>query len=889
MPPLLGQGLVSRPRLVATLERCVEAPVTLVVGPAGFGKTTTLGEWVSSSKRNIAWLTLDAADSNVHRFKTHLLAALQSAVPGFGEHRSELFGQGDQSPRAIGEAIAEEFYELRDDVVIVLDDFHEAGGPGILEVISAILQYPPPALHLVLSARWDPRLPIARLRGRGWLTEIRAADLRFTKEETKLLFTNAVDGLPDDSVVTLLYERTEGWAAGLRLASIALRGRVNARLIDDSLSGSGERHIMDFFLDEVLARQPPDVRTFLLLTSIPDQVCVPLADAIAHELSSGASKVMLEGLLHSNLYLELADAKGNWFRYHGLFRDLLRHRLNLELSADEIKNCHLRASQWFAANGMTDEAIAHAAVADPEESARLIERFRHAALERGEWRAIERWLDLLPNRVIHERPRLLLASGRVAFSRGQISSIRSIVREVDEAIERVAPSLDGVERCEIQAERDVLYALTLDPEDTADEIHRLAAGAFDSLAAADHCGRGFALHLAGMSLYATNGAVDAMRYLKAHLIEDVDRGVLAEILVTKALIQFDDGNVFEAERLAHYAMRVAPDRSMPYVLGWARLVLGRITYERNELETARAFFEAAASESEHQHFLLTRGSLLGLALTLEASGKTDEASAAASALLELVLEQGCFEHLPVVEALQARLALLRGDADTALETFGAQRVLAVINRRDARFVMATQTAALLAAGTREHSEQASEVLGRLQAEAGPGTSARDRIELAILAALLAESRPGNERPQLHAALQQAVEGGFTRTAADLGTLRLLRHLPPEQGSAWVSILLHACDSTTLRKQAPPPAAVLPIDRPALPIRHQHVLEVLTERESEVLDCFGEHLSNQEIADRLFISPLTVKRHACNIYNKLGVGGRRQALVKAIELGFIERR
>jgi LuxR family maltose regulon positive regulatory protein len=625
LPPQFGQGLISRPRLVETIERSTESAVTLVVGPAGFGKTTALCEWMSCSSRPVAWLTLDGGDAQLDRFVTHFLATLESVVPAITGEIRDLFAHCDRDARSLGEAIADALYGVEDPFVLVLDDLHEVPHAGILDLVSALIQYPPPAIRLVLSARWDPQLPIARLRGRGLLNEVRAADLRFTEDETRSLLATTMSGDPDRHLVSLLHDRTEGWAAGLRLASMALREQPGKGALDATLTAGSDRHVMDFLLDEVLRRQTPEAQSFLLRTSITDRICGSLADAIMQTSVTGESEEILESVVRVNLYVEQQPVDGQiWYRYHPLFLDLLRHRLSVELSSDEIRECHQRASEWFAENQCFEEAISHALLAhNPAGAALLVERFRIDAFNLDDLAAVRNWLDMLPESIIQERPKLLLTRARLCLLRGQYAGIRSILRDVELLLDGAASP--GDEENEIRAEHTLLMAMTLPLETRAARSVPEADDLTACLDPRDYYARGLAMLDYGMSVFWNRGAEEAISELHSSLVFERDSAdiVPAMILISKANVFRHAGNFQEAERAAAYALEIAREHTLPFLERWARATLGYGAYCTGELAVAESLFEDVTYQRDEDHFYTGGLVLVQLAMTQQGLGKSD--------------------------------------------------------------------------------------------------------------------------------------------------------------------------------------------------------------------------------------------------------------------------
>src|SRR5215475_4979749 len=401
-------GFVPRPRLLARLAQGVDRGLTVVCTPAGFGKTTLLGDWARRSRRPAAWLSLDAGDNDPARFWRYVAAALGRARPGIDAPVVALLRGPLRPPlEAVATAVINELTTVpgKGEVVLVLDDYHLIEAPPVHESVAFLLDRLPPGLRVVLSSRADPPLPLARLRARGQLAELRAADLRFTVAETAA-FLREVTGLdlPAASVAAL-QDRTEGWAAGVQLAALSLRRHPDPVRFIETFAGRN-RYVLDYLTGEVLAGQPEQVLRFLLETSVLERLCGPLCDAVTGRTGS---QQMLEELDRANLFVVPLDEERRWWRYHHLFADLLRARLERERPA-ALPGLHHAAAAWHEKNGFADEAVRHAAAAgETGWAAQLVELHVETLLRRSEGATLERWLAVLPAESVRARPRLCLA------------------------------------------------------------------------------------------------------------------------------------------------------------------------------------------------------------------------------------------------------------------------------------------------------------------------------------------------------------------------------------------------------------------------------------------------------------------------------------------------
>lgn len=432
--PSLRPELVSRPRLLTRLNEGLarQAGVTLISAPAGFGKTTMLSAWIPHSQRCVVWVSLDEGDNDPTRFWVYFIGAIQKLQSNLGENALLLL-QSPQPPplELILTTLLNELAPFPDSFALVLDDYHVVENPAIHAATLFLLDHLLPQMHLIITTRVDPPLPLSRLRARGQLTELRAADLRFTSAEVAT-FLNEVRGLNlSAETVVALETRTEGWIAGLQLAALSMQGRDNINGFVEAFTGS-HRFILDYLTDEVLQQRPKGTGDFLLQTSILDRLCGSLCDAVTGQRDG---QMTLERLEQANLFIVALDDERKWYRYHHLFAEVLRQGLQRSLSAEVVADLHCRASTWYEQEGLVDEAVHHALVGyDFEQAARLIEGVHSTKWQTGEIKTLQGWLAALPVAAWRTHPRLWLVQAWAAMTLGEFSEADEKLREAEAAV-----------------------------------------------------------------------------------------------------------------------------------------------------------------------------------------------------------------------------------------------------------------------------------------------------------------------------------------------------------------------------------------------------------------------------------------------------------------------
>ncbi|MDT4922472.1 MAG: hypothetical protein QOG01_185 [Pseudonocardiales bacterium] len=891
-------GLVARPRLSKRLSRGAESALTLVSAPAGFGKTTLLAEWLAAAPadgRSVAWLSLDQRDNDPAVFWTYLVAALQKAAHGVGAEALALL-QSPQSPKeAVLGTLLNDLDAVSNDVVLVLDDYHVIEERDVQDGMAFLLEHLPPQLHLVIASRADPAFPLARLRGRGELVEIRAADLRFTPDEAAA-YLNGVMGLVLTARdVEALEGRTEGWIAALQLAALSMQGRDDIAGFIASFAGD-DRYIVDYLVEEVLQRQPARVRSFLLQTSILSRLNGSLCDAVTGQ---DGGKVMLEALDRANLFLVPLDDRRQWYRYHHLFADVLRARL-LDEQPDRVHELNARASDWYEQNGEASEAIRHAMAGEDFGRAADLVELGLPALRQGRQDATLRlWLEALPDELIQVRPVLSVGYAGALMGRGEVEGVEARLRDAERWLDTTTGSREGPPVP--SAEMVVVDQKEFRGLPTAIAMYRAgqalirgdvagtmthARRALDLVGDDDHVGRGGPAALLGLA-YWTSGDLDAGHRWYAEGMASLEKaGFLPDVLgcaVALADIRLAQGRLGEAMRTYEQALQRASAQGGPALRGTADMHVGisELHRERDDLPAATQQLLRSQELGEHLGMPQNRYRWrVAMARIREAEGDLDGALNLLDEAERLYVSD-FFPNVRPIPAMKARVQVAQGAFGDALG-WARERGLSVADDLSylREFEHITLARVLLAQYATERVErsihEATRLLERLLRTAQEGRRTRSVIEILVLQARAHQMR-GDITPAL-AAVQRAVTlaepEGYVRIFADEGPpMTSLLEAIAKSGTApkYVRRLLTAVGNTGER--TPP---------------RQALIDPLSERELDVLRLLSTDLGGPEIARELVVSLNTVRSHTKKIYAKLGVKNRREAVRRAEELALLPR-
>jgi LuxR family maltose regulon positive regulatory protein len=868
---------IARPRLTQRLDEGRERKLTLISAPAGFGKTTLLSSWIDQRHLAVAWLSLDVGDNDPRRFLAYLIAALETRHAGIGETAASLLQSTQRSLESVVTLLINALSTLPDEITLVLDDYHLVDAPAVHSTLTFLLDHAPPQLHLIIATRVDPHVPLARLRARGELMELRAADLRFTANEASA-FLDQVMVMPlAPEQFAALEERIEGWIAGLQLAALSLQGRDAEHIAAFIHAFTGSHHyIMDYLVEEVLGRQREQIQTFLLQTSILDRLNGPLCDAVTGQ---NDSHTVLESLERANLFLIPLEEERRWYRYHHLFADLLRYRLQ-QSQPERVPELHRRASEWYERNGLAAEAIQHALVAnDFERAAGLVEQIGETIWMRGEVRTLLGWLDALPDAVVCAHARLCLYYAWMHVLEGQIKPAQRRLKDAEKVSEQTSAEEQGV----LVAIGGAIAYLQGDSSRSVE----LSEQALQRLPEDNAIWRGvttinlgIAYRLAGDIRAASRNFSKAMRMSQtadnwhATLMALIDLGDTYEL----------QGQLHHAAGLYQEALDSATERGAQRLplMAEAHERMGKLRYEWNELASAAQHLTEGIDLSQSLENMLALG-YLAFARVLQAQRDLPGARAMMQKAETLALSHNMtVRTVADVEAGRVRLWVTQGNVSAATQwahAFGLR--VEDGSEKSAKspiWYEVLQIALVRVLIAQQHPAEAQSLLARLLQAAEAGGRIGHMIEMLTLHSLASQAQGDTIRAlaTLERALSLAEPEGYIRTFVDEGEpmAKLLGRMNASREVGGLKDYLRQLLFAFGKQETLHPLSL--IAAPAL-------VEPLSERELQVLRLVAAGASNREIAKALIITVGTVKAHMHNIYGKLGVQSRTQAIARAREL------
>ena len=883
-PPAPGKGLVVRRRLVDRLQDGFNNTrnLSLLAAPAGFGKTTLLANWLQQSDSPCAWLSLDQDDNDPVVFWRYVLKALQTINPTLGQTSEGMLRT--ELPPVIKEFLTpliNDLYINLQKLVLVLDDYHVITDPVIHESMVFLINNQPETLHLVISTRADPPLPIARLRAQGTLTELRSEDLRFSVDEVEGYINEVMQFSLEENDCRLLEERTEGWAAGLQLAALSMQGRHDVAAFIKDFSGS-HQFIMDYLADEVLYTQSTEVRDFLIETAILERLTAPLCAAVTGRKDSAD---LLEKIRRQNLFLSVLDDTGDWFRYHQLFRDLLESRMVHSYSPEKIREMHLRAGRWYADHAFLNEAVRHAFKAhDYELAADLIEASYKDLISEGRVATLVNWHDQLPESIQKDRPQLAIHLGWSLFLNAQFPRAYPIL---DAAYRRIKSMPASSERDALQGEVTAVLATMVSLNGDLTQAKNMAQEALSLLPAGDLISQARALRVLGVVACQTGDMAGSLSYFEnsSEMARRTGNRFLAAEILSQLGVSYQHlAQLDQAEAVYQRILSLDedPDNFTPAGIGYVGLA--EIEIERDHLDQAEAYLRKSIQLCKQGGIgYAMRPSYYLMAIVQAARGDHQQALQELCIAETLYGGAGSRERAAGLAWNLVRVYLLLDDVESAwqwavegIEGNGARLEALPLLLREQRQV--TLAKVLFSRG---REGEAVAMLEKVLRTASEGERTARLIDANLMLAQVYQRRGDARRalPYLQQALYLAQPGGYIMTFLEGGDavrdlLRLA--LRQDKDSQYILRLLKAFE-----KQG----GILKEER-SRPDQSQLLVEPLTERELEVLRLMAVGRSNREIAAELVVTLNTVKKHSSHIYGKLGVNNRSAAAAYARKLGLI---
>jgi LuxR family maltose regulon positive regulatory protein len=902
-------NVVSRPHLLERLNEGLHRKLTLIAAPAGFGKTTLISAWVALIERPTAWLSLDEGENDPTRFLAYLVAALQTIAPTIGEGvLGVLQSPQPPPPEAILTILLNEITTLPDQFVLVLDDYHVIDAKPVDMALTYLVEHLPPQMHLVIATREDPQLPLARLRAQGQLTELRAADLRFTASEASAFLSQVMGLSLSAEDIAALEEHTEGWIAGLQLAALSMQGHQDVAGFIQAFAGD-DRYIVDYLVEEVLERQPAPVRSFLLQTSILDRLHGPLCDAVTGQEGGNAR---LEALERGNFFVVPLDDKRHWYRYHHLFAEVLSAHV-LGEQPDQVATLHRRASEWYEQHGSVADAISHAlAAGDFGRAADLVELAVPAMGRNRQEAMVLGWLKTLPDELVRARPVLSVHYAGALLLNGEFEGVETRLRDAEQWLDTktdmgASSALTSSAEMVVVDEEEfrglagsiAMYraAIAMALGDVANTM-KYARRALDLIPEDDYHWRGAAAGFLGLA-YWTSGDLEAAHRSYAECMALVQRaGYISDAIgcsIALADIRISQGRLREAMRTYERGLQLATEQSKIPLRGAPDMHVGM-----SELHLERDDLGAAT-----QHLLRNKelGELAGLTQNRYrwrvAMARIRKAEGDLVGALDLLQEaerlymSDFFPNVHPISALRTRVWIAQGRVGEALD-WAREQGLSVHDDLSYlhEFEHITLARMLLAQYTSDRAvrflREAMEFLERLLQAAEAGERTGSTIEILVLQALAHQMQgdiPAALAP-LERALSLAELEGYVRVFVDEGPpmavllAKLHEHSRKRPRTALTNAPLAYIERlfALLRgervQEGTSPAA------PTASAPAHSLLDPLTERELEVLLLIAAGLSNREIADRLVLALSTVKSYVNTIYSKLQVQSRTQAVARA---------
>jgi ATP/maltotriose-dependent transcriptional regulator MalT len=778
--PHVGSDVILRARLMERMNAALDGKATLVSAPAGFGKTTLVAEWVQTTRRPTAWLSLDEHDNELAVFVAPLLAALHTIFPDAFEGTASLLSAPHfPPPDRLAAQLVNDLATLPEAIVLVLDDYHHIQHREVHALFEALISHLPPQVHVVLASRFDPPLPLATWVAKGYLHIVGHADLRFTREETQAFLARILGDALAEATAGELAERTEGWIAVMHLAALSLHNVPDHTAFMERFRRFPDHTMSTYLVEEVLRHLEPMVQEFLEQMSLLKQCCAELCVAMSGEAFTREQvQTILDSLVHAHLFLVPLDDQQGWYRFHPLFQELLQ-RVREHCTLEELATLHRRASTWYAIQGLIDEALSHALLAgDASRASQLVEAHFHWAFEQEGWMQMERWLRALPEDQVQRSPCLLLARARIVQFHGQITDLPTLLDESDrllaisdssgpeqaDFLHRLLPTVSAISWCQFHYFTGQAQASL----ESAERALKWNPPGEEYLAS-------MALMYLALSQQAVGHEVLALVTLQEALLDHaIQRSSTVRLLFAQAMVFLAAGKLHQLEHIADHMLQVAQQADLVMSIGWAHWLLGLVQYEWNNLDEAVSHFSVVVENRYQTHSWAVQEAMYGLTLAYQAQGREVEAQKVTRDLLDFVQEQQSQRDLLVAYAFYGQLALLQEGVEAAepwlLMAEDKEELVGPMTSLEVPAI--TRAWMLLAKGGDANVTRGQELLTRLFNYVETIHSTRKTFQVLALQAWAyhLQGRASEALDALERALVLARPGGFIRTFADLPAL-----------------------------------------------------------------------------------------------------------------------
>jgi LuxR family maltose regulon positive regulatory protein len=887
--------LVQRKRLLEKLNQGFNRKLILISAAAGFGKTTLLSEWVQQAELPVGWLSLDERDNDPTRFWLYFVTALQQCVPHLGEATLAMLQSPEQLPfEAFLTPLINEFAQLQTNLILVLDDYHLITATVIHDALNFVLDHLPTQVHLAIATRVHPPLSLAKLRVRAQLTELGADDLRFTDAEATTFLHQLLLEPLTASQIEALQNKTEGWVAGLQLATLSLQGTVNSTSLIDSFKGN-QQHILDYLVEEVLERQPQSLQSFLLRSSILEQMCASLCEAVVGDATMNGATT-LEQLERLNLFVVPLDSARTWYRYHHLFAESLRHILH-RTEPDHISDYHQRAAQWYEQQGWIAEAIQHAVSGQFfEYAAHLIEQeIQTSENPRFDAIVLRHALNKLPSQLADHRPWLLVAKAWVGFTSSHFAEAIAAIQTLEQHLKENSSATENSDR--LWGLIIALKGIQARQQGNTTESTECMEKALKLLPQDNSWLRSLILLNLGVTYFVADNYAAAKQLLpevsRIGRVRGTADPAIAGLYLQAQFLTLR-GELGKATSLCQQGLELATERHWlaTYAGVLVEVALADLLREQNQLDTAAQHLTQSIDRATQNRQPGLMMGYITLARVRQAQGDLQGAWAAVREAERC--QPWLWSTILSVETCKARLYRAEGNLEGAIawvESNGLSIEDNIHYSRTDQFPKAceldylTYARVLLAQGKHEtsHLQNALRLLIRIQEFAHAGGRTIRVMEALLLQALVLQAQGDLDRSlnALNQALNIPRQGYYMRLFLDEGKpmAELLQRAASKK--------IHFDETNRLLKKFNSVQEKSTIaNQPLLEPLSDALIEPLSERELEVLQYLATGMSNQAIADQLFVSLAAVKWHARNIYGKLEVNNRTQAVARARELGVL---